>query len=74
MGFATSVAATQREASMAKCDQPSISTQRKPLSSSDKPVETDKKNKAELTDDELKKVSGVHAKLAEGTPYARPLH
>jgi len=68
MGFATSVAATQREASIAKSDQPSISTQRKPLSSSDKRVETDKKNKAELTDDELKKVSGGARKAGGRNP------
>jgi hypothetical protein len=39
---------------MAKRDEPGTSKQRK----SDKPVETNKKNSPELTDDELGKVSG----------------
>jgi hypothetical protein len=43
---------------MAESDQPSTSAQRKPISSSDKPADTGKKNSPELTDDELSKATG----------------
>jgi hypothetical protein len=42
---------------MAKSEQPSADTQRKPTSP-DKSVQTDKKTSAELADDELNKVTG----------------
>jgi hypothetical protein len=43
---------------MAKSDQPTTSVQGKPVPSPDKSMETGKKNRAELTEDELKKVGG----------------
>jgi hypothetical protein len=43
---------------MAKSDQPSTSTQGKPIPSPDKVVETGKKASVEMTEDQLKKVAG----------------
>jgi bacteriocin-like protein len=43
---------------MAERDKPNTSTQRKPASSSDELLKTDKEEKGELTDTELKKISG----------------
>jgi bacteriocin-like protein len=54
---------------MAKSDQPSASTQRKPISSAGKPTETGKKNSPELTDDELSKVSGGSSGLPTGKRF-----
>jgi len=47
-----------REVNMAKSDKPSASTQDKPTSSLDDLVKSGKKGSTELTEDELKKVSG----------------
>ena len=51
---------------MAKSDQPSTSTKRKPISLADKPVETKKKNSPELTDGELNNVTGGSAGAGAG--------
>jgi bacteriocin-like protein len=53
---------------MAKNDQPNTATQRKPISP-DKPMDASKESKGELTDDELKTVSG--GRKAGGDPYYR---
>jgi hypothetical protein len=57
MALSANAMAAHREASMAKSEQPSADTQPNPTSS-DKPVQTDKKNSAELTDDELRQATG----------------
>jgi|HubBroStandDraft_4_1064222.scaffolds.fasta_scaffold688290_2 hypothetical protein len=54
---------------MAKSNQPSASTQRKPISSADKPAETGKKDGPELTDDELSRVSGGQSGLPTGKRF-----